>query len=193
VTQDEAGRRKQILQQASEYILQNGVAELSLRPLAAALRTSPRMLLYYFTSKEQLVAEALEAIRETHEHELLALPAKELTLAAYWSWATDPAQRPYLQLLYEVFGISVRDAVVAGHFLHRPTFAWQASLEEQVRARGLAETAAQAISAYVAATVTGLEINLLATGDLDRVNAAFAVLEDQVGAVLTPASVPARS
>lgn len=39
------------------------MAELSLRPLTAALDTSARMLLYDFGSKQKLIAEALANIR----------------------------------------------------------------------------------------------------------------------------------
>ena len=40
------------------YLTTHGVAELSLRPLAKAVGSSPRVLLYYFGSKEKLL-EAL--------------------------------------------------------------------------------------------------------------------------------------
>ena len=41
----------------------HGLAGLSLRPLAAALGTSPRMLLYDFGTKERLIAEILAEAR----------------------------------------------------------------------------------------------------------------------------------
>jgi AcrR family transcriptional regulator len=56
-------RRAELLDEAADYILSNGLADLSLRPLAVAINTSPRMLLYFFDSKERLIAEALARIR----------------------------------------------------------------------------------------------------------------------------------
>jgi AcrR family transcriptional regulator len=40
--------RAKLLDEVADYILSNGLADLSLRPLAAAIDTSPRMLLYFF-------------------------------------------------------------------------------------------------------------------------------------------------
>ncbi|WP_329528637.1 TetR/AcrR family transcriptional regulator [Streptomyces sp. NBC_01462] len=52
-------KRRDLLERVRAYMIRNGVAGLSLRPLARALGTSDRMLLYYFGSKERMVAEAL--------------------------------------------------------------------------------------------------------------------------------------
>jgi hypothetical protein len=43
-------------------LVAHGVTNASLRPMAARLGTSPRMLMFHFTSKEQLVREALERL-----------------------------------------------------------------------------------------------------------------------------------
>src|SRR5882672_1697025 len=56
-------RRAKLLDEVADYILSNGLADLSLRPLATAIGTSPRMLLYFFGSKERLIAQALAHIR----------------------------------------------------------------------------------------------------------------------------------
>jgi AcrR family transcriptional regulator len=48
-------RRDELLESAADYVLQHGLIGMSLRPLAAALGTSDRMLLYHFTSRDQLV------------------------------------------------------------------------------------------------------------------------------------------
>lgn len=41
------------------YVLEHGLADLSLRPLARAAGTSDRMLIYHFGSKDALIAELL--------------------------------------------------------------------------------------------------------------------------------------
>ena len=56
-------RRARTLADATDYVLRNGLAGLSLRPMAAALGTSTRMLLYDFGSKEKLVTEILAEAR----------------------------------------------------------------------------------------------------------------------------------
>lgn len=44
------------------HVLQHGLADASLRPLARAAGTSDRMLIYHFGSKQDLIAEILTAL-----------------------------------------------------------------------------------------------------------------------------------
>jgi len=94
-------RRGATLAKASDYVLEHGLAGLSLRPLAAALGTSPRMLLYDFESKEQLVDEVLAEIRRR----LAAMlgDRRELDLRAIWEWISAPEREPFLKLFFEVY------------------------------------------------------------------------------------------
>jgi AcrR family transcriptional regulator len=55
-------QRDALLAGAVEHVLRHGVATLSLRPLAAALGTSDRMLLYWFGSRDRLLTAVLDAV-----------------------------------------------------------------------------------------------------------------------------------
>ena len=59
-----AGSRQQWTDAATDYVLEHGLIGLSLRPLAAALGTSDRMLIYRFGNKDSLVAEVLDVHRQ---------------------------------------------------------------------------------------------------------------------------------
>lgn len=52
-------KRAKLLDDIVDYVREHGVSDLSLRPLAAGLGTSSRMLLYYFGTKEELLKEVL--------------------------------------------------------------------------------------------------------------------------------------
>ena len=54
-----ATRRDELAEAATDYALEHGLIGLSLRPLAEALGTSDRMLLYHFEDKDDLVATIL--------------------------------------------------------------------------------------------------------------------------------------
>ena len=58
-------QRAALLDGVVEHVLREGVATLSLRPLAAALGTSDRMLLYYFGTRDKLLVAALAEVRRT--------------------------------------------------------------------------------------------------------------------------------
>src|SRR5579884_2361243 len=54
-------RRADVLERIVDYVYEHGVSQLSLRPLGEAIGCSPRLLLYFFSSKEDLVTAVLAA------------------------------------------------------------------------------------------------------------------------------------
>src|SRR5256714_15089524 len=89
------------------YFLRHGVANLSLRPLAAAAGTSARMLLHYFGSKEALIAEVMEQVQARLQaafQELAANPTavgRQTLLQDFWKVLSDRPNQPALCLLFE--------------------------------------------------------------------------------------------
>src|SRR5271155_5719078 len=53
--------RAELLESVVDYVLDAGLTDLSLRPLAGAVGTSPRTLLYHFGSKEELTIAVVGA------------------------------------------------------------------------------------------------------------------------------------
>ena len=49
-------RRAELLDQVTDHVLEHGLVGLTLRPLAAAIGTSDRMLIYHFGSRDGLVS-----------------------------------------------------------------------------------------------------------------------------------------
>ena len=81
-------RREQWAQAATDYVLEHGLIGLSLRPLAADLGTSDRMLLYYFDSKDDLVATVLRASTDRATAYINGLPpSTDLRQAVHDLWA----------------------------------------------------------------------------------------------------------
>jgi len=88
--------REALLSAVADYLLENGLADLSLRPLASATGTSARMLIYHFGSKERLIVDAMDEIRD-RQRELARKwirghPAATLEdlLHFAWSWIAAP-------------------------------------------------------------------------------------------------------
>ena len=76
-TPDEA-RRAELLDAAVDYVCAHGLADLSLRPLAKAIGSSPRVLLHYFDSKENLVVEIVRNGRARQQAMMAALRLADL-------------------------------------------------------------------------------------------------------------------
>lgn len=52
-------RRGELLEQVTDHVLEHGLIGLTLRPLAAAIGTSDRMLIYHFASRDALVSDVV--------------------------------------------------------------------------------------------------------------------------------------
>lgn len=153
-------RRAAVLGKAADYVLERGLAGLSLRPLAKALGTSPRMLLYDFGSKERLIHETLAEIRC---REAGLLEAEVHTLEDVWRWIAAPEREAFLHLFFEVYVDAVRRDEAQP--LVRE---WLDYLQERWRPPVDAATATLMI-----AIVRGLLLDRLATGDRARTDDAF--------------------
>src|SRR5918992_2248153 len=97
-------RRAALLRACTDELLRNGLPGLTLAKMAAAAGTSSRMLLYHFTTRDQLVLEALHEARRRQQEvfgELLA-PRRGVpygtVLADAWDRITAPELRAYLRL-----------------------------------------------------------------------------------------------
>ncbi len=174
-------RRAELLELAYRYALARGLADLSLRPLAAAIGSSPRVLLYLFGSKDGLV-RALLARARADELELLGRmhdPGEEGTcdLAAVagrlWAWLAAGYHRALLTLWVEGYARSLVD----------PDGPWtgfaRATVEDWLTVLGTTQppaerdtTAGRARRTLVLAVLRGALLDLLATGDVERATAA---------------------
>jgi AcrR family transcriptional regulator len=87
-------KRDDFIDRATDWAWQNGLLGLSLRPVAAALGTSDRMLLYHLGSKEQLLVEIIRRSTERSAQELRALPASASPSAAVFDqWRLRSTER----------------------------------------------------------------------------------------------------
>jgi AcrR family transcriptional regulator len=153
-------RRAATLARAAEYVLEHGLAGLSLRPLAIALGTSPRMLLYDFGTKERLVHEILAEIRR-HEESLLETEVH--TLEDVWHWIAAPEREAFLRLFFEIYVGALGTAEAAP--LVRD---WLSFLRDRWK-----PPVDDATATLMIAVVRGLLLDRLATGDRSRTDDAF--------------------
>ena len=159
-------RRQELLDGAVDYVVANGISDLSLRPLAVALGTQAPVLLHHFGTKEQLVTELLGRVRDRVR--AVGRSAEALSqrsgLGAVWAWVSDPDQAPLMRLFFEAYGLALRRPDRYADFLDHAVRDW---LDEPL-------AAIDEVSATLAiATVTGLLLDLLTTGDRARTEDAM--------------------
>jgi AcrR family transcriptional regulator len=169
--------REKLLNQAVDYVLSHGVGDLTLRPLAKALRTNARMLIYHFGSREGLMREILARLREHGDARIQAWfrasKKRHHTLPEfllwYWKRMSAPAVRPALFLIFELYALALRNPRDYPGVLEGPLAHWQ-KLAQPAGVDSKADT----IEATLLLAVTrGLFLDLCATGDRARVGSAM--------------------
>jgi AcrR family transcriptional regulator len=175
-----SARREELLELAYGYVLAHGLSDMSLRPLAAAVGSSPRVLLFLFGSKDGLVRTLLDRARAEELALLAGLKARfpraiglRVVVEEVWRWLAAAEHRALLTLWVEAYGRSLTD----------PTGPWadfaNATVHDWLRLLAVAQCPAErrtrnglAQRTLALALLRGALLDLLATGDVDRTTAA---------------------
>jgi AcrR family transcriptional regulator len=171
--------RARLRDQAVDYVLSHGVADLALRPLASALKTNARMLVYHFGSREGLMREILIGIRERGDARIQAWfrsgeKPRELSqfLRWYWKHMKTPQMRPAIRLIFELYALALRNPREYPGVLEDPIAYWH----KLTKRAGIASDADDAEATLLLAATRGLLLDLCATGDRARVGRALETL-----------------
>lgn len=174
-----SARKIELLEASYGYVLEHGLTDLSLRPLAAAIGSSPRVLMFLFGNKDDLIRQILERarrdelaflhrIRDDHDRPDLIAVAESV-----WEWLSDEAHRGLLTLWVEVFGRSLTEPEGPWAGFAAATVAdWLAVLAGAQTARERRTTAGAARRTLVLSVLRGAMLDLLATGDRKRTTRA---------------------
>lgn len=184
-------RERDLLEAAYQYVLGNGLADMSLRPLAKAIGSSPRVLLFLFGSKEGLIRALLARAREEELGYLGALrDSRRDGMAAagreVWSWLAAPSHRALLALWVEGYARSLLGEPGPWAEFGRDTVrdwlellaASQARVDTSDTSSGASSDTssgageAEAERTLLLAVLRGALLDLLATGDDARVTRA---------------------
>jgi AcrR family transcriptional regulator len=175
--------RERLLDGAIDYVAQHGLADVSLRTLAAALGTSHRMLIHHFGSKERLWVEIVRTV-EARQRELLAeiLPdAAQPVAEAMWAWwkhISDPALWPNERLFFEIYGQALQGRRHTTELLEGIVEDWLGPATEINVSLGIPPDLAHAHARLGIAITRGLLLDLLATRDVAAVDAAMEAFID---------------
>ncbi|MEU9992051.1 TetR/AcrR family transcriptional regulator [Streptomyces sp. NPDC048045] len=181
-------KRRDLLDRIREYVMRNGLADLSLRPLAKSLGTSDRMLLYYFGTKERMVAEAVDIYERRpllHARALLETvgsPTDPAGLRRFmegtWRRFSDPGVRATLPLFFEIMSASVLHPDRYGPVMRDTVTEWTTLLTSVFRDLGMTEDRARTQADLLTDASFGLLIAPLADGNWDRADQTFRALLD---------------
>jgi AcrR family transcriptional regulator len=166
--------RERLLAAAVEQAMRGGIADLSLRELAAAIGTSHRMLLYHFGSREGLLTAVAGAVEEAQRAAVSQEGITSANARRLWEHFSDPQLWPAERLFFELYAHALLGRPGTEGFLENAIEPWVTAITPAIaREAGLDDKTARAEARLAVAVTRGLLLDLLATGDRDAVTEAF--------------------
>jgi AcrR family transcriptional regulator len=170
-------RPAELLDAIVGYLVKNGVAELSLRPLAKAVGSSPRGLLYYFGSKEAMLAQAIKRLRELQRGGFAKLHQARYenpsdACRAVWKQMSGPRGETMFRLSLETYVLALHNPDLFGDFLSSSSEDWLTFLSEPMMRKGASKKHARAFATLALAGFRGFMLDFAATHDRARIDRA---------------------
>ncbi len=173
------GIRTRLRDQAVGYVMAHGLGDLALRPLAKALKTNARMLIYHFGSREGLMREILAGLRERESAQVgrwMKASRKPRTMPEflrwYWRRISAPQARSAVNLVFELYALALRNPRDYPGVLEEPLAFWP----KLVRAMGIESEVDEVEATLLLAALRGLLLDLCATSDRRRTGAGMDLL-----------------
>ena len=174
-------KRAELLGDVVAYIQRHGLANLSLTPLAEEIGTTKRMLLYYFGSRENLLARALAASRPD-AHALFdgVTEPRELSRSArtLWQAITVGEQAGPIRMLLQLLSLAATDAAQYGELAADTVEFMVGPIADAFVRLGTTERHARERATLLVSGLRGLCQDRLVTGDAARTDAAAHLLID---------------
>lgn len=175
-------RRQELLDRIVVYLAENGLAQATLRPMAASLDVSINRLVHHFGSKEELLTAALARSIEMQiaVQNVWLTKSPRLTQAElyrkWWRWMNAaPANLALVRLNYEAATLDTNVTGLAGEVRADQIGVWRHDTELRLEAEGVPRAVAAEEASLIKATFTGLVMDLFATGDRKRLTRAMNV------------------
>jgi len=182
-------RRRELLDALIDTFARGGIGGRSLRDVADAVGTSHRMLIHHFGSRDELLLAIVEEIERRQTATLGDLPDDPLAaVAAMWADLRRRELRPFERLFFECYARAAQGERPFSRMLPAAVDGWLAAVDERTHG-----TTDPAMARLGLAVMRGLLLDLVATDDVDGVDAAAARFVALLRHVERPAPADERS
>lgn len=189
--------REKLLAAVVGAALADGIADKSLRAIAEAAGTSHRMLIHHFGSREELlvaVIQEVEARQRAALSDVTPDPGGESAAPAmrFWERLRSPDLAAQERLFFEVYGQALQGRRWALPLLDGVVETWVGPVAAMLEAgAGVSPETARLVARLQVAVGRGLLLDVLATGEDRKVDAAMRYFQEMLVAYLTGSVPPA--
>lgn len=167
--------KEELLQGVMKYLAEHGVANATFRALAAHLGISTYPLLYYFGSKNELLSAVVAEV-ERRQREFSDRALQEGGSLVYWQWCAENPELLRLDLEILLHETRETDARPLADLVFRD---WHRLWMKRLMDSGISREEAETAVTLSVAVAVGLQMDLVATGDIERTTRAFKVQHDE--------------
>ncbi|UDL88950.1 TetR/AcrR family transcriptional regulator [Mesorhizobium sp. PAMC28654] len=168
--------RAALLQRIIDNLAQTGLGSLSLRSLAKDLGVTPPTLLHHFGSKEGMISEVLNTLEREQMGPVEILDQDGATLEDFvlrlWEIQSEEAELARVRLQLEAITIAATDVGLPGPVRAKIMEAWVKYIARSLERQGYERKEALAHASLIHSAITGLLLDLIATGDKERTGSA---------------------
>jgi AcrR family transcriptional regulator len=168
------------------YLTGHGLANLSLRPLAKAVGSSPRGLLYHFGSKEKMVVQVLAEIRRRQRASFDGIEGATISETCWnvWKQISSPESEPLFRLFFEAYGLALTNPTLYHTFLHDTVDVWLKDIAQPLVHEDVDREDARAFASVVLAGLRGFILDYCTTQDRERLDRAVRLWAASLHAML---------
>ncbi|AXT83855.1 TetR/AcrR family transcriptional regulator [Aeromicrobium sp. A1-2] len=164
-------KKEQLTEAATDYALERGLIGLSLRPMAAQVGTSDRMLIYHFGSKDELVAAVLDASNARSMAYIRAMPpagSLRQAILDLWSSYTQDVEVQRCQRMYvEAAALGLLGREPYASLIRASNILWIKTLADYLARSGVPGDRTTRIATLVDATFNGVFLDRPLDGDAE--------------------------
>lgn len=181
-------RRSELLEAVLAHLLDNGLNGQSVRTLASSIGVSHVTLGHHFGTREQLIAEVFQTIL-AHASIPSQFVRNDLisVIRDQWQRWSHPKGQRYFRLAFEVYGLAIGQPDQHRTFLDNMVSNYINIIVDGLVEMGYTLPNAESLATRILAQIRGLQMDLLATGDNQRIENAF---EEFVSQLATEVSRP---
>ncbi|MFD4367730.1 TetR family transcriptional regulator [Rhodococcus sp. NPDC058521] len=172
-------KREELLVGVVKYIDEFGLADVSLRPLAAALGTSSRMLVHYFGTKEELLVQALYTQHPRFGAVFDGVRGKgefDDALRGLWVSMSQGPDVLSTRILLQAMGVAAGRPGPFAAFVEDAIDSLLQSLARALQRCGMDDADARIEATVASAAFRGLLLDRMVTGDSLRTDRAAEVM-----------------
>jgi AcrR family transcriptional regulator len=165
-------RKQELLDEVIAYLAKHGIADLSLRPMAAATGTSARLLIFHFGSKEKLLEQALGEMQARLQRSFVTMAEGERKgplLRVFWDWALTEPNHAMLRLVYQLHMLAAQSPKTYRRYLKRNSLDWLELIQQALPP----EQRDPNFATLLGAVFDGLFMEYMSSGDKQRTTATL--------------------